>query len=187
MEENILEDKENKKEKIKMEVIEWIKSLAFAFIAALIITKFIFSFTVVKGSSMLPTLQDGDRLIELKIDKLFHTYTRGDVVVIRDKELTNNDYYVKRIIAVGGENIKVKDGNVYINDKILNEDYIVDFIYTEGDIDYTLADDEVFVIGDNRLPNASKDSRVFGPVKRSSIDGRCVFRIYPFGRFGGIN
>lgn len=178
-------EKDDKKKKIKMEIIEWIKSLAFAFVAALLITKFIFSFTVVRGNSMLPTLQNGDRLIELKIDKLFYKYSRGDIVVIRDKAITNGDFYVKRIVAVGNDNIKVTNGSVYINDKIVNEDYI-DNIFTEGELEYTLADDEVFVIGDNRHPNASKDSRVFGPVKRSSIDGRCVFRVYPFNRFGGV-
>ena len=78
------------------------------------------------------------------------------------------------------------DGQVILNGQVLEEEYI-DNLYTEGNVDYTLKDDEVFVLGDNRLPNASKDSRFFGPVNRKSIDGRCVLRVFPFNRFGGLN
>ncbi|MCI5675761.1 MAG: signal peptidase I [Firmicutes bacterium] len=177
----------NEKPRWKVELIEWIKSLAFAVIAALLIVRFIFSFTVVRGESMMPTLHNGDRLIELKIDKLFYTYTRGDIVVIKDKEKTNSDNYVKRIIAVGGDRVQVTGGDVFVNNEKLDEEYIFDDIYTEGEIDIVLNEDEVFVIGDNRLPGASKDSRYFGPVNRKSLKGRCVLRVFPFNRFGGLN
>lgn len=184
--ENDLDNTDDQKINWKRELMEWVKSIAFAFIAALLITKFIFTFTVVRGKSMFPTLHNSDRLVELKIDKIFYKYDRGDIVVIKDKELTGNDFYVKRIVAVGGDNIKIMDGQVILNGQVLEENYI-DNLYTEGNVDYTLEDDEVFVLGDNRLPNASKDSRFFGPVNRKSIDGRCVLRVFPFNRFGGLN
>lgn len=180
-------DRLTKSEKVKKEVIEWIKSLASAVIIALIIVKFIFAFTVVDGRSMMPTLLDRDRLIELKFDKYFRSFKRGDIVVIKDKIQTDGNYYVKRIVGLPGEQLQLINGNVYIDGKILEEDYTEDGIFTEGDVDIKLGDDEYFVMGDNRQHLASRDSRAFGPIKKDTIGGRCVFRIFPFGRFGKLD
>lgn len=164
--------------------MEWIKSLGFAVIIALVIVKFVFGFTVVDGISMKPTLLNKDRLIEVKLDRLWRSTKRGDIVVIKDKVKTEGNYYVKRIVGLPGERVEVQNGSVFIDGNLLEEDYIVDGIYTEGNIDLTLGDDEYFVLGDNREPYASRDSRSFGPIKKKNIGGRCVFRVFPFNRFG---
>lgn len=181
------QDKSDKTEKVKKEVIEWIKSLLSAVIIALIIVKFIFAFTVVDGRSMMPTLLDRDRLIELKFDKYFRDYKRGDIVVIKDKIQTDGNYYVKRIVGLPGEHLELVNGDVYIDGKMLEEKYTEDGIFTEGDVNITLSDDEFFVMGDNRQHFASRDSRAFGPIKKDTIGGRCVFRIFPFSRFGKLD
>lgn len=185
--ENVNDNKLSKSEKVKKEVIEWIKSLASAVIIALIIVKFIFAFTVVDGRSMMPTLLDRDRLIELKFDKYFRDYKRGDIVVIKDKVQTEGNYYVKRIVGLPGEKLELINGNVYIDGKMLEEDYIEEGVFTEGDVSISLGEDEYFVMGDNRLPLASRDSRAFGPIKKDTIGGRCVLRIFPFSRFGTLD
>ncbi|MCI6610419.1 MAG: signal peptidase I [Ezakiella sp.] len=181
---NKINGDEDKSKKESDSLMEWIKSLGFAVIIALVIVKFVFGFTVVDGISMKPTLLNKDRLIEVKLDRLWRSTKRGDIVVIKDKVKTEGNYYVKRIVGLPGERVEVQNGSVFIDGNLLEEDYIVDGIYTEGNIDLTLGDDEYFVLGDNREPYASRDSRSFGPIKKKNIGGRCVFRVFPFNRFG---
>ncbi|MDO5716552.1 MAG: signal peptidase I [Tissierellia bacterium] len=178
---------ESKPTDVKKEVFEWIKSLGFAVVAAVLITRYVFTFTVVDGESMFPTLHNKDRLIELKIDKYIRSYSYGDIVVIKDKVQTMNNYYVKRIIAMPGDTIKIYAGNVYLNGSLLQEPYIYSTEFgTQGDLEVTLKEDEYFVMGDNRKWGASRDSRIFGPVKKKSIGGRCVIIMYPLDRIGEL-
>lgn len=179
-------DEQNKAKRIKKEVIEWIKSLASAAIIAILIVKFVFAFTVVDGKSMMPTLHNRDRLIELKLDKLFRSFKRGDIVVLKDEVKTDGNYYVKRVVGLPGEHIEIENGSVFIDGELIDEPYIETGIYTEGNVSIDLSDEEYFVMGDNRLPLASRDSRAFGPVNKKSIGGRCVFRVFPFDRIGKL-
>ena len=179
-------DNQDKAKRIKKEVIEWIKSLALAAIIAILIVKFVFAFTVVDGKSMMPTLHNRDRLIELKLDKLFRSFKRGDIVVLRDEVKTDDNYYVKRVVGLPGEHIEIENGSVFIDGELIDEPYIETGIYTEGNISIDLSDEEYFVLGDNRLPLASRDSRSFGPIDKKSIGGRCVFRVFPFDRIGKL-
>lgn len=179
-------DNQDKAKRIKKEVIEWIKSLASAAIIAILIVKFVFAFTVVDGKSMMPTLHNRDRLIELKLDKLFRSFKRGDIVVLRDEVKTDDNYYVKRVVGLPGEHIEIENGSVFIDGELIDEPYIETGIYTEGNVSIDLSDEEYFVMGDNRLPLASRDSRAFGPVNKKSIGGRCVFRVFPFDRIGKL-
>ena len=179
-------DNQDKAKRIKKEVIEWIKSLASAAIIAILIVKFVFAFTVVDGKSMMPTLHNRDRLIELKLDKLFRSFKRGDIVVLRDEVKTDDNYYVKRVVGLPGEHIEIENGSVFIDGELIDEPYIETGIYTEGNISIDLSDEEYFVLGDNRLPLASRDSRSFGPIDQKSIGGRCVFRVFPFDRIGKL-
>lgn len=179
-------DDQNKVKRIKKEVIEWIKSLASAAIIAILIVKFVFAFTVVDGKSMMPTLHNRDRLIELKLDKLFRSFKRGDIVVLKDDVKTDGNYYVKRVVGLPGEHIEIENGSVFIDGELIDEPYIETGIYTEGNVSIDLSDEEYFVMGDNRLPLASRDSRAFGPVNKKSIGGRCVFRVFPFDRIGKL-
>lgn len=142
--------------------------------------------TSVIGSSMEPTLSDGDNLIVDKITYRFREPRRFDIIVF-PYQYTKNTYYIKRIIGLPGEKIRIdQEGKIYINGEVLEENYGKEVIADAGLAreEITLADDEYFVMGDNR--NDSADSRFIsvGNIKRESIMGRAWLRIYPFKSFG---
>ena len=161
--------------KVKKILWELIPYIAIV-ILIIIIRIFIITPVRVDGSSMYNTLEDGDILLLYKMAKI----DRYDIVVL-DEEY-DNEIIIKRIIGLPGETVEIKNNKIYINDEEIADDY------TFGDTsDYekiTLADDEYFILGDNRL--ISKDSRYFGPVKESDLMGEAVFRIWPFSGFGSV-
>lgn len=147
--------------------------------------------TTVEGSSMETTLSDGDNLFVDKISYRFRDPERFDIIVFpyQYKEKT---YYIKRIIGLPGETVRIDEaGNIYINDKILEESYGREIIDADkiglAAQTITLAADEYFVLGDNR--NHSQDSRFadVGNIKRSNIIGRAWVRIWPFQKIGLIS
>lgn len=179
------ENKNTKKDDIEMGAMDWVKAFIFAVILSLLIKNYVFEPTKVSGSSMEETLHDNDRLIVSKISLKFKELKRGDIVIMKYDE---DDDYVKRIVGMPGEVVQVIDGGVYINGELFEEDYI-NTDYTENIVgfEWKLDADEYFLMGDNRLPGKSKDSRDFGPVKVDRIIGKAVFRFYPFGQaFGGL-
>jgi len=138
------------------------------------------------GSSMEPTLSDGDNLIVDKITYRFREPKRFDIIVF-PYQYASNTYYIKRIIGLPGEKIRIDaEGRIYINGEVLEENYGKEVIADAGlaAAEIILGDDEYFVMGDNR--NDSADSRFLsvGNIKRESIMGRAWLRIYPFKSFG---
>ena len=171
------------------EVIGWIMAIVFAVILALFIKTFIFNTTIVQGSSMYPTLENGDKLISLKITLLIDNPDKGDIVIF-DSPLNPQDDYIKRVIAVEGDEVRIADGLVYVNGKKLDEYYIENGISTQLDnsIDHwKIGKDMVFVLGDNRNYRASTDSRVFGEIPLDIVKGEAVFRYYPLNKIGVID
>ena len=155
------------------------------FITVLLI-RFVGQRTEVVGYSMYPTLDNGDQLIVEKISYRFADPKRFDIIVFPYR-YEDKTYYVKRIIGLPGERIRIDDaGNIYINGEILEEHYGREVIQDPGiaSTEITLGDDEYFVMGDNR--NDSKDSRdpSVGPIHRKELIGRVWLRLYPFSRFG---
>ena len=141
----------------------------------------------VEGLSMFATLDDNDYLIANKIDYRLHAPQRGDIVILRPPT-TNSTDFIKRIIALPGERLLIRDGVVYINGHKLDEPYLPE-AWTEdntwnGGVESVIPPNEYFVMGDNR--NRSQDSRFFGPISRDRIDGKAWFRIWPLGKFGNI-
>lgn len=142
----------------------------------------------VKGASMEPNFHDHEYLIIDEISYRFKEPLRGDIIVFRYPR-NPQEYFIKRIIALPGEKIQIKDGQVTIyndtkiNGVILEEDYLEEGTKTYGLTDniITLSDDEYYVLGDNR--NASKDSRSFGAVNESFIIGKVLLRGWPFNKF----
>jgi signal peptidase I len=142
----------------------------------------------VKGASMEPTFHDEEYLIINEIGYRLATPQRGDVIVFkypRDPQ----EYFIKRVIGLPGEKVQVKNGEVYIYNEAngwrgqaLDETYLPKDLKTYGLSDdvVALSNSEYFVLGDNR--NASKDSRVFGPVDKSFLVGRVWLRGWPFNR-----
>ena len=140
--------------------------------------------TEVIGSSMVPTLEDGNQLITDKITYRFREPERFDIVVFPHGP--NNEYYIKRIIGMPGETVEIsEDGTIYIDGEVLEEDYgYGNTTPQEMSGGITLSEDEYFVLGDNR--EVSLDSRYaeVGNVPRSIIIGRAWLRLYPFDQFG---
>lgn len=126
----------------------------------------------VKGASMKPTLLENDLVIYLRINP---HYKRGDVVSVR---IPSGEYYVKRIIAMEGDTVDIRDGKVYLNGKRLSEPYTMNetFEAEDGIVRYpcTLTEGQIFVMGDNRPE--SMDSRDFGVLGIRQVKGRILFR-----------
>nr|WP_300002155.1 signal peptidase I [Tissierella sp.] len=184
------DENDSKKDKGKKEeMIDWIKSISFAIIVAVLINTFLFNSTYVLGNSMQPTLHPKDRLFAVKATLFFKGPERGDIVILKAPDDPKKDY-IKRIIGVEGDLVEIIEGRVYVNEKLLEEDYIEQDSYTHiynTDI-WEVGEDEVFVLGDNREKNASKDSRTFGVIDVKDVKGITGFRYFPINdRFGSID
>lgn len=136
---------------------------------------------VVNGSSMTPTLCEGQLGIYVKSNSLMGNLNRGDIIIFeRQIAETKKDKYIKRIIGKPNEHISIKyDGSIYINDKEISQRFLEEnqFDYTYQTInlknmDLVLGEDEYFVLGDNR--QVSYDSRYFGPIKKEAIKGKLI-------------
>jgi signal peptidase I len=144
----------------------------------------------VEGLSMFATLDDNDYLIANKIDYRLHAPQRGDIIILRPPNNNSTDF-IKRVIALPGERLLIRDGVVYINGHRLIEPYLPEawVVFNSwpsigsanGSV---IPPNQYFVMGDNR--NKSQDSRYFGPIGRDRIDGRAWFRIWPLDHFGDI-
>ncbi len=146
--------------------------------------------TIVDGDSMVPTLHNKDNLIVDKLTYHFKEPERFDIIVF-PYEYAENVYYIKRIIGLPGETVRIdEEGNIYINGEVLEEAYGREVIQPEtiglASKDVVLGVDEYFVLGDNR--NNSKDSRWpdVGNIERENIIGRAWVRIWPLDDFGMI-
>jgi len=166
--------------KQKSEWLEWIKAIFIAIVIALIIRTFFFSTSIVEGESMAPTLDSGDRIIFNKFVYLIDEPDRGDIVIIQ-RPLKN---YVKRVIALPGETIEVKDHVLYIDDEAYEQTYLPETeILATGDFEpVDVPADNYFVMGDNR--GISKDSRNgLGLIREDDIIGRSEIIIFPFNEW----
>jgi signal peptidase I len=144
----------------------------------------------VEGLSMYATLDDNDYLIANKIDYRLHAPQRGDIIILRPPADNSKDF-IKRVIALPGEKLLIRDSHVYINGHMLDEPYLPEawiqlnnWTGTGGPDGTVIPPNQYFVMGDNR--NRSQDSRLFGPIGRDRIDGRAWFRIWPLDHFGDI-
>lgn len=166
--------------KKRNEWLEWIKAVFVAIILVLILRTFVFSASVVEGESMSPTLDDGNKIIFNKLVYLVGEPERADVVIIQ-RPLKN---YVKRIIALPGEVIEIRNHILYINDEVYEQSYISEeAILNTGNFGpIEVPKDSYFVMGDNRA--ISKDSRNgLGFIEDEHIIGRSEFIIYPFSEW----
>lgn len=191
------EKAETKPVKSKNKKLKEAFSTVLYFLIVLLVTWFLITFviqrTVVEQSSMETTLQSGDSLLVDKISYRFTEPKRFEIIIFPYKLSEKKTYYIKRVIGLPGETVRIDyDGNIYINGEVLEEDYGREVIQPNStwsakmDKGITLADDEYFVLGDNR--NNSVDSRFdnVGAIKRDEIIGRAILRIYPFNKFGKI-
>ena len=184
----ISQDKPEAKEKktdIKKEILSWLVYILFVIGLTYLILTYVGQRTVVDGRSMNATLNDGDNLIVEKLSYRFHDLERFDIIVF--PPYGTKEYYIKRIIGLPGETIRIDEaGNIYINDEILEEDYGLETIRNPGRAiePITLSDDEYFVMGDNRNNSTDSRSAQVGNVKRDTIIGRAWLRIWPLTDIG---
>jgi signal peptidase I len=141
----------------------------------LIVYIFLFQPHRVKGDSMLPNYYNNELLLTEKVSYRFGDPSRGDVIVFRAPGSRNVDF-IKRIVALPGDFVKIENGSVFINGNELPEPYETQ--KTQGAESISLSDGEYFVLGDNR--GSSSDSRSFGPIDEDSIKGRVFFVYWPF-------
>lgn len=159
------------------EIKDWVVSILIAVVLAFFIRYFIVELYMVEGPSMRPTLVNSERLVVNKFIYRFKAPERGDVLVFRYPRDTTRDF-IKRVIAVPGDTIELKDGRVFLNGQLQNETYILE--RTRGSYPLsTVPEGHVFVMGDNR--NNSEDSRFkdVGFVPYSLIKGKAVVVFWP--------
>ena len=166
------------KSKHHREILSWTLTILVAVVLALSLRTFVFEIVRVDGSSMEPTLHSDQYVFVEKITRYTQGIKHGDIIITRYPNM--GDLYVKRVIALSGDTIEVKNGKVYLNGKPQNEDYIA------APIDYdmdkiTIPDGYVFVMGDNR--NDSLDSHILGPIKSDNLVGHALFVVWPLNEW----
>lgn len=174
--------------KVLKEILSTSMYILFVLCAVYLVIHFVGQRTQVQGSSMEPKLSNEDNLIVDKISYRFHDPERFDIVVFPFR-YEENTFYIKRVIGLPGETVRIDEkGNILINGEILEESYGKEVIQSPGRAyeDIVLADDEYFLMGDNR--NNSTDSRdpSVGNVRRDEIVGRAWLRIWPLDQVGFI-
>ncbi len=174
-------------EKISRTIFDLIESVVVALSIFVVIYLFLVQPHQVKGASMEPTFHDGEYILTDKISYRFNQPQRYDIIIF--KAPRNPDFdYIKRIIAVSGDTVVIKDGKVFVNDTLIEENYIfnaTDILpgqFIKDGQKIKINPDEFFVLGDNR--GHSSDSRQWGTVPKKDIIGRAFFRYWPVKNFG---
>ncbi len=166
-------------------ILSFLETVVVALVISIVLYIFIMTPHEVIGNSMHPTYKNGEYLMANKVTYRIQDPKRGDVIIFKYSETQD---FIKRIIGLPGDTVMLKDGQIYINEKALDESkYLSSSIYTNGG-DFlkegesvTIPDDEYFVCGDNR-PHSS-DSRTFGPIKDADIKGKAWIVYFPFSEF----
>ena len=193
MEENVKKQRESGKD-----FYEWVQALVCSVLVVVMLFTFVIRMIGVDGHSMVPTLQDGDRLLVLN-SMLYDDYKYGDIVVLRKSSFLSEPI-VKRVIATEGQTVDIdfSTGSVYVDGVLLKEDYINELTFTEEGTEFplTVPEGSIFVMGDNRNhSNDSRDSRL-GTVDSRYVIGKAVVLAFPgpdivmgkrdYSRIGGI-
>lgn len=204
-------------------ILEWVYCILIAIVIAILIRYFIGTPTVVKQTSMFPTLKQDERLWLNRWSRTVHEMPkRGEIITFEAPSTSyipqeeadlenpvakyenepkslwgkftyhvleiNKVSFIKRVIGLPGEHVKIENGKVYINDQELNEDYLNDDVYTDSlegaFVDLYVPENCIFAMGDNR-PH-STDSRRFGCVPLDKIESKVAFRFWPLDTFGGV-
>lgn len=169
--------------------LDFLETIVVALSIFVVVYLFIVQPHEVKGSSMEPNFHNNDYILTDKISLKLHEPNRGDVVIFKAPKNPEVDY-IKRVIGLPGEKVKIQNGEVFINDKKLNEPYLVDKTnlfpgsFVQEGISIPVPEGKYFVMGDNR--SHSSDSREFGPIVNNLIIGKAIFRYWPMNKLGLI-
>lgn len=163
----------------------WARDMFLSLLVSIFIITFLYQPVKVEGTSMLPQLEDQDRLFINKFAYHFEKIERGDVVVFYYPRDTRKSY-IKRVIALPGDDLRIDDGRVYVNGVRLKEPYVPRQYRDDRSLDeMVIPPEEYFVMGDHR--SISSDSRDFGPVPRKLIYGKASFIYWPAADVGAVH
>lgn len=183
---NFARKRRNMSAYVVKEIFSWLLHIVIAILLALILVFCVGMRTSVIGVSMEKTLYSGQQVLVNRLSYLFFGPAEGDIIVFTPNGNRNTHFYIKRVVAVPGDSVCIKDGKLYVNNTIV--DYGYDKIMDAGIAEdvFTLEDDEYFVMGDNC--NNSEDSRSgnIGPVSREMIEGRAWFALGNDVSFSGF-
>ena len=171
-----------KKKTVGQEILSWVFSFAVALAAALLIRAFLFTLITVDGTSIMETLQDGDRLYVSVLSARLGGYEHGDVVICQYPG--RKDYIVKRVIGLPGDTVSVSHGQPYVNGEPVEQPYVTHpnpYNYDE----ITLEEGQYFVLGDNRSVSHDSHSADVGPVTKIIGKVRAIF--WPLNRIGRVH
>lgn len=199
------------KRKVKKEIESWIFSILGAILIAGLVNSKVFAKVQVQQSSMENTLFTNQQLIVDKLSYNFVEPKKGDIIIFHENkekgtiaedtlemvdniiskfnnnktDIEEDDRLIKRVIGVPGDEIDIKDGYLYLNGKKLEETYANgETISREFKLPIKIPENKLFVLGDNRM--VSKDSRMFGLVDYKQVEGKAIYRVYPFNHVGKV-
>lgn len=185
---------EDMMKKIGNFILEFVQSIVLALSVFVVLYLFVAQPNEVKGNSMVPNFINGEFLLTEKISYQLGTPKRGDVVIFRapPSEPCSEDQceYIKRVIGIPGDRVMVKDGNVYVNGKMLDQKFLPSGLvsspgaFNEEGVEKTVPDGTYLCFGDNRP--GSRDGREFGPIKKDLIVGKAFLKYWPVSSFGLI-
>ena len=180
----------NPRRRWRRTILEWLGVIGGGIAIALLVEAFLIQAFWIPSPSMEPTLDVGDRVLVNKLSYKLHDVHRGDVVVFerppgastgQDGEIKD---LIKRVIAVGGDTIEAREGDVYVNGERIDENYLEPGTPTDNLPPTTIPDGHLFMMGDNRTN--SEDSRIFGPIDEDDIVGRAFIRVLPITNIGWL-
>jgi signal peptidase I len=165
-------------------VVTWVRDLFISLIVSAFIIVFLYQPVKVEGTSMLPGLEDQERIFINKFVYRFNSIERGDIVVFHYPRDVSKSY-IKRVIGVEGDRVRIVDGNVYVNGRRLEEDYVpAEYSDIRSYPEVKILPHTYFLLGDHRT--SSSDSRDFGPVDQRYIYGKAVFVYWPVDKLGKL-
>lgn len=163
----------------------WLRDLFVSLLISAFIIVFLYQPAKVEGTSMMPGLDDQERVFINKFIYRLEPISRGDIVVFRYPRDPSKSF-IKRVIGVGGDRVRIEDGRVYVNGRLLEESYVpAEYFDQRSYTDVHVPPHFYFVLGDHR--NLSNDSRDFGPVDSRFIYGKAVFVYWPVNRLGKLH
>ncbi|EDU38397.1 signal peptidase I [Clostridium sporogenes] len=199
------------KRKVKKEIESWIFSILGAILIAGLVNSKVFAKVQVQQNSMENTLLTNEQLVVDKLSYNFAEPKKGDIIIFHENkekgtiaedtlEMVDNiisifnnnndsiekdDRLIKRVIGIPGDEIDIKDGYLYLNGKKLEESYVKgETIEREFKLPIKVPENKLFVLGDNRM--ISKDSRMFGLIDYKQVEGKAIYRVYPFNHVGKV-
>jgi len=165
---------------MKKEMISWLKTIVISIIMAMLMLQVIQP-TIVKEISMLPTLEPNNYILLERVTHRVNKLKQGDIIVFTTDMLTDDGKeknLIKRIVGLPGDHVLIYGGKVVVNDELLQEDYL-NGGETEGDIDLIVAENRIFVMGDNREVSLDSRNPRVGLIDADRVIGRAMLRMYP--------